>query len=73
MIIIYWPSNGKMTDVNSERRFELQSNENKRLQSHIASLKADNSMLKKKLVGAPLPSISFYIITSLNFNLFPNL
>jgi hypothetical protein len=35
-------------------RFELQSNENKRLQNHIASLKSDNHLLKKKLVRIPL-------------------
>jgi gas vesicle protein len=34
----------------NDHRFELQSNENKRLQSHVASLKADNTMLKRKLV-----------------------
>lgn len=40
------------------RRFELQANENKRLQNHVSSLKADNSTLKKKLVRS-LPFFSF--------------
>lgn len=44
---------GKMLLMRKEydHRFELQTNENKRLQSHIASLKADNTMLKRKLQG----------------------
>lgn len=33
-----------------DHRFELQANENKRLQNHVATLKADSHMLKKKLV-----------------------
>lgn len=32
-----------------DHRFELQANENKRLQNHVATLKADSHMLKKKL------------------------
>lgn len=34
-----------------DHRFELQLNENKRLQNHIASLKSDNNLIKTKLVS----------------------
>ena len=35
-----------------DHRFDLQASENKRLQSHVASLKSDTSQLKRKMVRA---------------------
>lgn len=45
-----------------DHRFELQSNENKRLQNHVSSLKSDTALLKKKLVSILQFYFSFLLL-----------